>query len=110
MSKKEPMGIQELFNLTHRVKSGSRLKIEFFGTLDGGRGPGALAEFLSECAPEGTKAVIENSRRPALEAALKTGRIQGSRTFFVTINEEFDRYGALHGILADGLVARMWKA
>lgn len=111
MSKKRPMEVQALYNLTRRVGPGSRLKIEFTPIIreNPHRGP-ALAALLRECAPEGQTAVVENNRRSELEAAAEAGVFKGPRTFFFKVAKSFDRYGPLHNAISCGLISRMQKA
>ena len=55
-------------------------------------------------------AVIERGRRPALDQAVKTGRIEGNRTFFVRFAMQPERYGFMHTLISSGAVNRISKA
>ena len=113
MGAKKPMQLQALYDLSHRVVAGSRLKIEFVQTFD--ENPRlaqaeTLARFLRECAPESATAVIERDRRPELEAAAEAHFFKSSRTFFIKFLKDRERYDILHKLIASGLISRMQKA
>ncbi len=109
MSSKQEMAFEGMARVAGRVEAGSRLKIEFKEDL---RKVDArvLSLFLSHCSPEGGMAVIERGRRPALDQAVKTGRIEGNRTFFVRFAMQPERYGFMHTLISSGAVNRISKA
>ena len=110
MSSKAPMEVQALYDVMHKVRPGSRLKVVFdeIITHDMHRLQ-ALINLLGVCAPDGNAAEIENNRRPDMEAAAESQRWNGSRTFFIRVRDGFERYGELHNAISTGLIARMSK-